>query len=571
MFGFESLVKLVKDTSESLDVGMTGLLIPGKGIEHFENRWETQEPLLPGMSRFIRTQALQQVQDGRSIVINQAADQARYGLYSPFRAKLIITPLTGGTSHAIGLLVAINDGASRDFSNSDRNLLQVMASRIDKVLHVNFDPLTGLENTQSFEWAVGRALSGVRSGTCKAALMNVDLDRFSVINSAYGREAGDLLITQVADLLAEEAGTRDTVARIGADKFGLLLTDASQEDAALVAEKLRRKIARIELGPAEFQHMVSACIGVTSIDEKCHTVAETLTMVELANKAAKEKGVNRVQEYQETDLNLASRRGEHKWVGQIFDAISKDRFVLFVQLIQPIKEQAGLPHYEVLVRMRGEDGEILPPNKFIPAAEHYRLMPDLDWWVVKHALDQLSELRQITGELEGIFSINLSGQSLTDERLQYQLFLALDDIGDMASKIVFEVTESAAIANMVEALDFMRKARSFGCKFSLDDFGSGLSSFAYLQSLPVDYLKIDGSFVRDMARNEVSRSMVSAINHVGQVMGLTTIAEFVEDAAIVDSLQRIGVDYAQGYHYGRPRPLREVCDELVAQRRVVNG
>jgi EAL domain-containing protein (putative c-di-GMP-specific phosphodiesterase class I) len=291
----------------------------------------------------------------------------------------------------------------------------------------------------------------------------------------------------------------------------------------------------------------------------------------VACAAAKEKGRNRIQVYEHNNVDLLRRRGEFRWVSRIQSALHDGRFVLHAQRIQPLRADPGPPHYEVLVRMLDEHGEPVPPGSFMPAAEHYHLMPAIDRWVVQRVIADLSAAAKRPGGAPLQLSVNLSGQSLSDDQVRARTCELLQGLGPLARNLCFEITESAVIANMDQALEFIAALKAVGCRCSLDDFGSGLSSFAYLQRFDVDFLKIDGSFVRRLGEDRVAEAMVSAINQVGQVMGLSTVAEFVENGVIHQRLRALGVDYGQGYHYHRPEPLRHVLRGLTLSPRAVHG
>jgi len=570
-FGNESLVQLVKDTRVALDVAASGLFIPGKRIECLDVPGDRKDVLSTDLMDFLRYRATSWLMPGGSIVINTRIEWERYGLSSPMCSKLMIVPLHGGDVHVIGLLVALKGVSAQDFTNSDRNMLSVMAGRADKALQVNFDRLTGLENLQSFEWAITKALSKARKGELSPAILTIDLDRFNVVNDVSGRAAGDQLIVETGRLISGFAGPGDTVAHLGSDRFGMLLAACSKEQATGLGERLRQEIASMGFVWEGEGHAVSACIGVVLLEQECQDVSEAMSRVEVALNSAKEKGVNRIQLYQESDKELARRKGEGKWVGRILEGIRENRFQLYAQPIKGLQSDNQEAHYEILVRLLGGDGQIVPPGEFIPAAEHYFLMPDLDWWVVQNAIQDLGEFFHSDSEQAVSFSINLSGQTLTDQHVQRRLFRALEEAGDFTDRLVFEITESAAIQNIEEAIAFIGKVRKLGCRFSLDDFGSGLSSFAYLQKLDVDYLKIDGSFVHLVDTDDIAAAMVTSINQLAQVMGLKTIGEYVENEQIARKLGEIGVDYGQGYHYGRPCPLQRILRDLNVQRSVINA
>lgn len=570
-FGYESLAQLVRHTASALDVSACGLLILRKRIQCFEPTEEEVERVWPGLLDHLRLHGALQQDPDTAVVVNSDAEQQAWTLPSSPGNKLMIAPLLGGGARILGVLLVLRKRDGSDFENSDRNMLEVMAGRIDKALQVNFDPLTGMENAQSLEWAIKHALDTSRNGMPAPVLMLVDIDRFNVINDMSGREVGDEVLIRVGRLLSDLAGSGGSAARLGGGRFGLLLENGAGQAAEVLINTLRILIGKLDYRWQGEACALSACIGGVELNLGIRDVSEVLSMAETALRAAKTKGVNRTEVYRESNSMLALRRGEAEWMGRIQRAIRDDCFRLYAQPIRGLKKEIQGSHHEILVRLQAEDGEILSPAIFIPPAEHFFLMPELDWWVIQQSIKELSAQQRSPAGLEGSFSINLSGQTLNDPALQQKIFQALQQAGDLLDHLVFEVTESAAIESMNEARQFMRRVRDLGCRFSLDDFGSGLSSFGYLQELELDYLKIDGSFVRRIHEDRVAATMVSSINRVGQVMGLHTIAEYVENAEIVAKLREIGVDYAQGYHFGRPIPLREVLLGAGAVETVING
>lgn len=419
---------------------------------------------------------------------------------------------------------------------------------------VSHDDLTGVANRKAFEERLSRVLDSAHSeGSCHA-LAVLDIDQFKVVNDAYGHDAGDELLREVARRLPRVIRKRDTLARIGSDEFGLLLEDCLLSDAVAIADAARGAIESAPFEWAGARYPISASIGVVALDANCDTAMSALGMADAACYAAKDSGRNRLHVYQPGDTKVAARHGEMRWVARIGDALRSDRFELSLQEILPIAGDEAGDHYELLVRMRDERGGLILPSEFLAAAERYRLAAELDRWVIEHALAWLSAHPAPLSQLR-MCSINLSGQSFcSDETLAF-ILERIAHYGIAPSKLCFEVTETTAIADLAHAARFICTLRERGCRFALDDFGSGFSSFGYLKNLPVDFVKIDGGFVRDIASDSVDLAMVKSINDIGHVMGKKTIAEFVEDADVLTLLKAIGVDYVQGFQIGRPVPL----------------
>ncbi len=370
--------------------------------------------------------------------------------------------------------------------------------------------------------------------------------------------AGDELLRQLGGLLQQKVRRRDTLARLGGDEFGVLMEHCSLEHALRVANTLREAVEEYRFVWEDKGFNIGVSIGLVPITEISESIAGVLSAADTACYAAKDEGRNRIHVYREDDAELAKRHGEMQWVARIDRALEEDRFQLNFQPIVSVKsgEQKGA-HYELLLRMQDEEGHIVHTSVFLPAAERYNLATKLDRWVVRKAFEWLTRHPE---HLERLYlcEINLSGHSLGDGEF---LELVIQQLGEAAippEKVCFEVTETAAIANLTSATHFIQTLKGVGCHFALDDFGSGLSSFAYLKTLPVDFLKIDGLFVKDIADDPTDLAMVKSINEIAQAMGKQTVAEFVENEAILEKLREIGVDYAQGHYIGGPRPIEEM-------------
>jgi len=426
------------------------------------------------------------------------------------------------------------------------------------------DSLTNLINRREFESRLQRVLGTDRDGDSEHALCYLDLDQFKVINDTCGHVAGDELLRQLGDLLHEQVRKRDTLARLGGDEFGVLMEHCSLQQAQRVANKLRQVIEDFRFAWEDRVFSIGVSIGLVPITALSVNTIEVLKQADAACYAAKDAGRNRIHTYTEDDSELARVHGEMQWVAKINEALEEDRFCLYAQQIVPLAQEGG-EFYEVLLRMRNEGQELILPGAFLPAAEHYNLSTRLDRWVVDHALDWLMAEPVRLQRLSQL-AINLSALSLVDEQFLEYLVKRMQGTKVLAEKVCFEITETAAIANLSRATVFIRTLKELGCRFALDDFGSGLSSFAYLKSLPVDYLKIDGVFVKDIENSPIDLAMVKSINDIGKVMGKQTIAEFVETEGIFMILTELGVDYAQGYHIGKPIPLDEVAPIGIAAK-----
>ena len=421
------------------------------------------------------------------------------------------------------------------------------------------DSLTGLLNRHEFEIRLQQVLESARTDGSRHAVCYLDLDQFKIVNDTCGHVAGDELLKQLTHQLHGKVRAGDMLARLGGDEFGVILENCDQSTAYRVADGLRQSIKDFRFAWQDRFFDIGVSIGLVPITATSGSMTEVLSAADSACYVAKDQGRNRVHIYQPNDDALARRHGEMQWVQRINDGLEGNRFQLYGQHMIPLT--AGAPTYcEILVRLHEKDTGLIPPNAFIPAAERYYLMPNIDRWVVARALDMIGRNRwsEDTSDQPMMYAINLSGQSLCDEKFLDFVVTHLHESGIPPARICFEITETAAIANLTRAIDFMSRLKDIGCRFALDDFGSGLSSFGYLKSLPVDYLKIAGNFIRDIVVDPVDHAMVDAINQIGHVMGLTTIAESVESDAILEKLRNLGVDYAQGFGISEPVPLADL-------------
>jgi diguanylate cyclase (GGDEF)-like protein/PAS domain S-box-containing protein len=417
------------------------------------------------------------------------------------------------------------------------------------------DELTGLANRKSLGERLTQVLDSAHSENTEHALAIVNLDQFKFVNDSSGHDAGDELLRQVAKLLKSVVRKRDTLARLSSDEFAVLIEDCDARQARENIEVIRQVIDAFEFRWQGRKHVVTASIGLVNVNSRCDDANSVLSMADTACFAAKDSGRNRVHVYEKDHPAVSRHQGEMRWATRINDALADNRFELNFQRIRPVGDSCARgDHYELLLRMRDELGNIVMPAEFLPAAERYDLSPKVDRWVIGAALDWLRRNPALAARLH-LCGINLSGQSLSNEDVVCFILEQLEHGGIPAEKICFEVTETAAVSDLVQANHFITLLKDRGCKFALDDFGSGFSSFAYLKKLPVDFLKIDGSFVRDIATDSIDLAMVRSINEIGHMMGKHTIAEFVEDRKVLDILKRVGVDYAQGYEIGRPEPL----------------
>jgi len=423
-----------------------------------------------------------------------------------------------------------------------------------------FDGLTGLVNRREFEDRLQEVIDLAQQQQTENALCYLDLDQFKVVNDTCGHMAGDEMLRQLAQELYRCVRREDTLARLGGDEFAILLENCSLETAERVANNIRQMVQNFRFLWEDSVFTIGVSIGMTPISRDGESISEVLRRADAACYAAKEAGRNRLHVYRFDDKDLAQRDDEMRWVARIQAALDENRFELWCQEIAEVTHdndtdgRSAMDHFEVLLRMRDTDGTLVPPSSFLPAAERYALATRIDRWVLNALSRWLTDSASNRHRL-GLCAINLSGQTLSDETFHHEVVALLEDSEIPADRLCFEITETSAIANIANATLFMQRLKLHGCTFALDDFGSGLSSFAYLKSLPVDFVKIDGLFVKDILSDPVDRAMVKAIIEMAHAMGKKTIAEFVENDEVLQELIDLGVDYVQGYGISTPRRL----------------
>lgn len=445
----------------------------------------------------------------------------------------------------------------------DQTELHALQLRLDYM--ETHDQHTSLLNRKSFELRLKVAIDQVRQHGVKHSLCLISMDQFKLINDVMGHNAGDVLIERISRMLKEEIDVkRDTLARLGGDEFGILFQEAEPSAAVRVAERIRRRLEQYEFTWNKMSQRVTASVAFVPFYKALATPNRLLSVADAAGRVAKAKGGNRIQVYSPNDQDIIKQRGNMVWLGRLKTAFEGGDFRLVAQPIHslnPVEFSHPFHHYEVLIRLFDENDQPISPDEFIPAAEYYSMMPRLDRWVVQRVLESL---RFITQKVpRPVFAVNLSGQSLDEPSF---LPFVLDEIKRAEispAMLCFEITERVAIQNIELAQKFIETLKNLGCKFSLDDFGTGVSSFGYLKSLPVDYLKIDGSFIKDILDDEVAQAMVQSVTQVGHLMGVQVIAEYVENERVIQLLRKIGVDYGQGYGISKPVPLDEVVRQHV--------
>ena len=485
----------------------------------------------------------------------------RHGDGEEFIVEHSVAPIRRGNGEVMGMVVVCRDVTEKH---------QLAAQLSWEASH---DILTNLINRREFK----RQLSELMEQKSKSehSLCYLDLDQFKIVNDTCGHAAGDELLRQVTVLLESQIRKSDLLARLGGDEFAILFYECSAIEAQRVSEELRQAIQEFRFVWQDKTFCIGVSIGIVEIDPTIATLTDVMSCADAAMYAAKDAGRNRVHVYKASDRELAQRHGDMQWVSRLVKALEEDRFCLYSQAIAPVKPDGTKSyHYEILIRMTDENGAIVPPGMFIPAAERYNLMPRIDRWVIRHLFSYLSEqnnqsslnIAQSNAAPQSIYTINLSGASFNDDKFLHFLQEQLVHYQILPQMLCFEVTETFAITNLNQAIAFINALKKLGCSFALDDFGSGMSSLTYLKNLPVDYVKIDGYFVKNILEDPVNAAMIEAINKLTHVLGLETIAEFVENERILDKLQELDIDYVQGYGIAKPTPLGGKLINLTAAK-----
>jgi len=532
-----------------------------------EGRIDSMNPVAEQLTGWIAEEAL-----GRPVTeIFQVVDEVtRTPLPDPVRQCLEQDRIVVSPGHALllgaeGQEYSVRDSAApiRDRHGEVigavvvfKDVTQLRGMEREMIYLASHDALTGLLNRREFEVRLRRALRTARAEQRLHVLLYLDLDEFKAINDTCGHLVGDEMLKQITALLRSRVRRSDTLARLGGDEFGVLLEDCPLDDAREIAEDVRRSVREFRFRWRDQMFSVGASIGFVAIDGDSGDLAQVVGAADAACYVAKEGGKNRVHEHELDDTTIAERYGEMQWIHRIHSAFEDRRFRLYYQLVQPLSGSAGRELLcEVFLRMLDPDGKVVSPSAFIAAAERYKLIGSLDRWVTRTAFRALAEVQRREVSRPVLFAVNISAQALAEDGFLDHVGKELEQSGVDPRRVCFEITETAAISKLDSAMRFISGLKSRGCRFVLDDFGSGLSSFSYLRDLQVDYLKIDGEFVQNMLDDRVKRAMVESINQVGHALGIQTIAEWVENRPTLEVLKALGVDYAQGYWLCRPQPL----------------
>ncbi|MGC1388625.1 MAG: EAL domain-containing protein [Steroidobacteraceae bacterium] len=556
---------ILKTGLEHMGCALAALWVPDKGIAISMTR--SGNPMAPESLQRAQQHLMAWMQlQQRTIVINHISKVAS-DVAAPY--KILACPIRHPSERVMGVLALFNPPSAHDFDSHQTRIAELLAKKAMLVIQAQYDSSTGLMTRHAFERQASSTLASAGASDMYCILY-LDIDRLHVINETFGMHVGDDVITRVAECVGNSLPESALPARISGDRLAALIPNSDIEAAAAIAEVIRASAAGISPRAGHGSFEVSVCVGVAPVGRSENALAHALATAEIACKAAKDRGRNRVEVFQDSDQSIIRRHTDILVIGKLREALDNDSFRLDAQPILPLRGNYGRPRFELLIRMLGERGEIIPPGKFLSSAERYQLMPTVDRWVIHRACELLGAHSEAVGEDIGRFAINLSGQSLQDDSF---LDFVVDQI--MTSKLppnvlCFELTETATVGNLVKAEHFLHTLQDLGCQFALDDFGTGVSSLAYLKDLSVNYVKIDGSFVRDSLLNPRSESMIKAIAQLAKVMCMETIAEYVETDALRTRMADLGVDYGQGFAMGKAQPLEDLLQELAIYEATVN-
>lgn len=475
--------------------------------------------------------------------------------------QAILCPLFDSAGILEGVLAQLGRVSGRPFNDAHIRFMSHIVRKVEYVIEQSFDAMTGLMNRSGFEAQIHESMKSLADDEDTHHLIYFDLDNLQLVNDTFDRQAGDEVIKRFAELIEDHLPKNAVATRLTADEFVILLTHSQTSDALSLAEEIRADghVLRYLKGDKSLQVTVS--VGISALS-RATGQGNALTAARIACDSAKDHGRDRIEIHDQTNKSIIQRYDDMHLVSEIQKTLDTDGFVLMAQEIAPLKKKRSRHRYEILLRMTDEKGGRVSSNAFFSAAERYQLMPQIDRWVVSTTLARLSEHADFLRENAAVFAINLSGQSLGDSEILEFVEQEIDSSGVPPESLCFEVTESAAVSSREKAQAFIDALKKRGCRFSLDDFGAGLSSFAYLKSFDVDVLKIDGSFIRDITDNRISESMVAAITQVARVMELETVAEYVESKETKKLITELGVDFAQGHAIGKPVELDSVLESL---------
>jgi diguanylate cyclase (GGDEF)-like protein len=556
------LAQLVGKSGRYLGIAYSVLLIPSKRIRVSATHSSWKNVNRKVLDKYLIEQMLPKLEGKRMPVVFdippvEGSDQTGEQGY-----QALLCPLMDTQGNVEGFLALLGRVTNEPFDNSHRRFMSNITRKVEHVIEQSFDSMTGLMNRPGFEAQLHESWKALAAENDAHQIIYLDIDNLQLVNDTFGRKAGDEVILRFSRLLEEDLPKSAVLSRLTGDDFCILLTHADSDSALELAKSIRKKSEALRYLEGDKTLQVTLSIGIAEFSRRLGDEGSALTSARMARDTAKDHGRDRIEVYDESNQSMMRRQDDMVLVSQIQQTIDDDGFELLAQPITSLAGNNECPRFEVLLRMNDQDGNPVPTQALFSAAERYQLMPQLDRWVISATIAKLAQSPVFADGAGAVFSINLSGQSLSDDDILAFIDDEIREAGLLTEVLGFEITESAAVSNLDKAQQFIDGLRKRGCTIALDDFGAGLSSFAYLKNFNVDTLKIDGSFVRDITDNRISESMVAAITQVAKVMELETVAEYVETEEARKLLTELGVDFAQGHAVGRPLPLDEVIAEL---------
>ena len=555
------LAQLIGQSGRFLGIAYSVLLMPAKRIRISATHSSWKSVNRKAVDKYLLEQLFPKLEPGRGPVVFEvpAVDGSDNPAEQGYQA--LLSPLLDSSGNVEGILAQLGRVSGKRFDESHQRFMSHIVRKVEYVIEQSFDSMTGLMNRSGFEAQIHESKKSLEGDNDSHQLIYFDLDNLQLVNDTFDRNAGDEVIIRFAQLIEEHLPKNAVATRLAEDDFVILLTHSDTDAALKLTEDIRKDghVLRYLKGDKSLQVTVS--IGISELRHGGRG-GDALTAARIACDSAKDHGRDRVEIHDQANRSIIQRYDDMQLVSEIQKSLDNDAFVLYAQPIVPLAPGSDGSRYEILLRMQDNKGNRVSSSAFFSAAERYQLMPQIDRWVVSRTLARLSEFADWLEKTSAQFAINLSGQSLGDDDILTFVVEEIESSGVSASSLCFEVTESAAVSSRDKAQAFIDALRDHGCRFSLDDFGAGLSSFAYLKNFNVDVLKIDGSFIRDITDNRISESMVAAITQVAKVMELKTVAEYVESKQTKKLLRELGVDFAQGHAVGKPVELESVLDSL---------
>ncbi|MGB5332506.1 MAG: EAL domain-containing protein [Woeseiaceae bacterium] len=556
------LAQLVGQSGRYLGINYSVLLIPSKRIRISATHASWKNVNRKVLDRYLIDQLLPKLEGQRQPLIFEipaiegSTNKAEQGY------QTLLSPLLDQYGNVEGVFAQLGRVDKTAFSNSDRRFMSHIVRKVEYVIEHSFDAMTGLMNRSGFEAQLHESWKALTSDTDVHQLIYFDLDNLQLVNDTFSRRAGDEVILQFSRLLEEDLPSSAVLSRLAGDEFCILLTRADTDAALQLANDVRGKRAALRYLQGDKSLQITMSVGIAEFTRSNGDDGSALTTARMACESAKDHGRDRIEVFDAGNQSIIRRYDDMQLVAEIQKALDGEGFELRAQPIVGLQGASNNPRFEILLRMVDSEGNSVSTKALFSAAERYHIMPQIDRWVVSSAIAALTDIKDMVDANGAVVSINLSGQSLGDDDIFEFIKDEIQHSGLPPSALCFEITESAAVSNLAKAQAFIDELKAFGCTISLDDFGAGLSSFAYLKNFNVDILKIDGGFIRDITENRISESMVAAITQVAQVMDLKTVAEYVESDLTRQLITRLGVDFAQGHVYGKPIALKSMLSQL---------